>query len=786
MDNQQSNKKKFNSELQVLQKEFNSLKAKYQRDIIDVRHIKKDLIIKEERKATLQTAMSGFWRTDLQGHILEVNEAYCKISGYSEQELLTMHVSDLEAIKNEEEEAAHIQKVLSQGRDSFESKRRHKDGNIYEVEANVQLLNIDGGQIVGFLNNITSQKQVEKKLLESEMNYESITKNVPGMIYRFNYDRLAKFITNSELVCGYGSDLFLTGEIKWDELILPEDLEKVFSESETLLQTPISILQEYRIRAKDSSVRHVADFKTSLFDKENNFIGIDGIVIDITDKKNNELELILAKEKAEISEAKYKKISNLTFEGIIIHDNGVVIDLNHTVEKLIKYSREELIGKNIIDIAIPEKYHPVVFENIKSEFPYPYEIECVTKQGSLIPIEVEAKLIKSEIDNKFNRVVAIRDISQRKKNQSKIKKLSLAVEQSANSITITDRNGNIEYINLKFTLLTGYTAKEALGQNLRMLSSGAHSQKFYSVLWKTITSGKVWKSEFYNKKKNGEYYWVFETITPLKNEHGEITNFLAIKEDVTALKVQREKLQLQNKELIIAKEKAEESEKLKSAFLANMSHEIRTPMNGILGFTELLLKPDLKSNDKSKFIKLIHKSGQRMLNTVSDIIELSKIESGILNVKKTSINANEKLEELVQFFQLEAQRKKINLIIEKLLDENSATIHTDVSKFESILSNLIKNAIKFTDQGSIKVGCYKKQSDIEFYIKDTGIGIPENRLEAIFNRFEQADITDLRAFQGSGLGLTISKSYVDMLGGTIGVESEQGKGSEFKFSIPSK
>ncbi|MGM0613587.1 MAG: GAF domain-containing sensor histidine kinase, partial [Bacteroidota bacterium] len=200
-----------------------------------------------------------------------------------------------------------------------------------------------------------------------------------------------------------------------------------------------------------------------------------------------------------------------------------------------------------------------------------------------------------------------------------------------------------------------------------------------------------------------------------------------------------------------AKEKAEESDRLKTAFLANMSHEIRTPMNGILGFTNLLMDPDLTGEEKDQYIEIIHKSGQRMMSTVSDIVEISKIEAGIISIQYATTNANKIVKELVNFFRSEAQKKGLTLTLDKLLPESDSTLHTDQNKFESVLSNLIKNAIKYTDSGSINAGCQVNDGFAEFYVKDTGIGVPQKRQEAIFNRFEQADISDTRAFEGSGL-----------------------------------
>ncbi|WP_346858594.1 response regulator [uncultured Draconibacterium sp.] len=238
-------------------------------------------------------------------------------------------------------------------------------------------------------------------------------------------------------------------------------------------------------------------------------------------------------------------------------------------------------------------------------------------------------------------------------------------------------------------------------------------------------------------------------------------------------------------ELITAKEKAQESDRLKTAFLANMSHEIRTPMNGILGFTTLLQEPGLTGEDQNRFIEIIKKSGDRMLNTVDDIIEISKLETGQIKVVNRKLNASLHLNTLFQFFEFEANQKGLQLKLGNQIPDDDNQIITDKNKFSSILSNLIKNAIKFTDKGFIEIGGIKKQQYFEFYVKDTGIGIPKKRIDAIFNRFEQADIDDVRAFEGSGLGLAIAKSYVELLGGKIWVESAINEGSTFYFTIPS-
>jgi CheY-like chemotaxis protein len=220
-----------------------------------------------------------------------------------------------------------------------------------------------------------------------------------------------------------------------------------------------------------------------------------------------------------------------------------------------------------------------------------------------------------------------------------------------------------------------------------------------------------------------------------------------------------------------------------------MSHEIRTPMNGILGFAEILKDPELTGNQQQEYLKIIEKSGKRMLNIINDIIDISKIESGLMKLNLTESNINEQIEYIYTFFKPEVEAKGMKLLFNTILSAKEATILTDREKVYAIFTNLVKNAIKYSKEGSIKIGYKIVEAQciapiLQFYVKDTGIGIPADRQQAIFERFIQADIADKMARQGAGLGLTITKSYVEMLGGKIWVESREGEGSTFYFTLP--
>ncbi|MCK5820604.1 MAG: HAMP domain-containing histidine kinase, partial [Bacteroidales bacterium] len=236
--------------------------------------------------------------------------------------------------------------------------------------------------------------------------------------------------------------------------------------------------------------------------------------------------------------------------------------------------------------------------------------------------------------------------------------------------------------------------------------------------------------------------------------------------------------------MTIAMEKAKESDRLKSAFLANMSHEIRTPMNGILGFAELLKEPGLSGDEIHKYVEVIESSGDRMLNTINDLIDISKIEAGQTEVEVSLVIINELSYNLYSFFKPEAEKKGLQIFRKNTLSDKEIIIKTDKEKLYAALTNLIKNSIKYTNKGSIEFGCQLKDKSIEFFVKDTGIGIPKDLQESVFDRFIQADRHKSRSYEGAGLGLSITKAYVEMLGGEIWLESEEGKGSQFYFTIP--
>lgn len=507
--------------------------------------------------------------------------------------------------------------------------------------------------------------------------------------------------------------------------------------------------------------------------------------------------------------------------------HGIVMDiterklaeekLQHMVDELKRSQRMAKVGNWKLDLRTgtyttsDEGYHIFGFpigSNLKiqnvSNCIHPDDLDRVTKRRELMLENKEAYSLDFRIlakdtgelknlntigeiqcdadGNPIAIIGTVQDVSHNKKSeevQKQLKLLSRAIEHSPVSVVITDKNGNIEYVNPKFEALTGYSLDEAKGQNPRILQSGVHPLAFYKGLWETILSGKEWKGEFNNKKKNGELYTESAIISPILNRHGEISYFVAVKEDITEKKRMLE-------DLIKAKEKAEESDKLKTAFLNNISHEIRTPFNGILGYLSILQHDELSQNEKDEYFGIINNSAYRLMNTINDIVEISQIQSGQMKLVNQDISIKNVAEEQFVRFKSEAERKGLSYLLNFDLPGEIALISTDGLKLKTIIYNLVDNALKFTALGSVEFNISKTGDFMKFSITDTGIGIPENKKPTIFDRFMQVDASKTRLFEGLGLGLSISKAYVEMMDGEIWVDSEVDKGSTFCFTIPYK
>jgi len=746
---------------------------------INERKLIDDLLSESETRyrSLLENLPVGVFRSSINGVVLSANSAMAEIYGYdSVKELLNVPAKNYYTKENPRE--LMLEKLKEKGfLLNYETQEYKKDGSLIWVSANYKLVKVgEKGEcyIDGVVLDITKRKKNEEIISINEERFRTIAEQTTDLIS----------LTDEKGVITYASpaaiNLFgckpeeMVGHFFVD-FVDPSEVSRAFASFKEIVVARKRLSdKEFKMKRVDGST-FIGEINGSIFNAGQH-VGTIVVIRDITVRKEAENELIEAKVRAEQNEARFKALHDASFGGIAIHDKGRILDCNQGLSNITGFSHNELVGMDGL-LLIAKNYRKQVLDKILAEYEKSYEVKGIRKNGEEYPLRIEGKMIPYKGEKV--RVTEFRDITEIKKAEQVLKQseenFRLLVSNTFDGILISDVNGNYLYANKKAAEITGYSINELLKINTRQLTR----EKDLNLVEKRI------KEQFSKNQKLSN----FEAVLVQKSGQEiliEISASLTIWKGIRAQIISFRDITLRKKneqELIEAKQKAEESDRLKSAFLANMSHEIRTPMNGILGFTDLLQDPDLTGDEQQNYIEIIKKSGDRLLDTVNDIIEISKIETGQVSVSMNEINITEQLDYLYNFFKPEVESKGIQLTVHNDLPLYMSTIKTDEVKLHSILSNLIKNAIKFTRSGSISISCTQVDKYLQFKIKDTGIGIQSERLDAIFDRFVQADIGDTRAHEGSGLGLAISKSYVKMLGGNIWVESEVEKGSTFYFTI---
>ena len=388
------------------------------------------------------------------------------------------------------------------------------------------------------------------------------------------------------------------------------------------------------------------------------------------------------------------------------------------------------------------------------------------------------------VRNSDGRVIRISgsmtDISDRKKNELELHKLSLVASRTSNTVVITDANGKIEWVNEGFTRTTGYELEEVKGKAPGSFLQGPETDPATRQLIRERISQRLPVStEILNYHKNGGTYWISMEINPIFDKQGKLVNFIAIESDITPAKQQEAQLRE-------AKHAAEQAAKAKSEFLATMSHEIRTPMNAVIGMTGLLLDSNLEEEQR-EFVETIRISGDNLLTIINDILDFSKIDAGHMELEQHPFSLSETIEDVLDLLSSRAQSKNLELTYEG--DPNTPVdLIADPTRLNQVLVNLVGNAIKFTSEGEIVISVKEVQrigsvSKLQFSVRDTGIGIPADKIRQLFLPFTQVDASTTRKFGGTGLGLAISAKLVQLMGGDIWAESELGKGSVFHFTL---
>ena len=467
---------------------------------------------------------------------------------------------------------------------------------------------------------------------------------------------------------------------------------------------------------------------------------------------------------------------------LLVDKDYVIVEANDKACETYQYDRNELIGKNVNRLRTPQSLGRFGqdYKILGDTGHLTYETIHRRKDGTDFPVEISARKVDIEGVPYYQSIG--RDITERKyteeilsESEERFRKI---FEESPFSMVMTGKDMGIIRVNSAFCDFLGYSEEELLGMTFRNFTHPDHIENDELAVLRLVKQDiPIYNTEKRYIRKDGSVIWGSTTVNLIRNNKGEATLYFAMIQDITA----RRKAET---ELIAAKEKAEESDRLKTAFLHNVSHEIRTPMNAILGFSSLLNEPGISVGDRKQFVDVIFQSGNQLLSIINDIVDLAGIESGQVRINNSEINVNKELRKISEQFGYKQKPVNVTLRLETPLPDKDVQIYTDGTKLIQILSNLINNAFKFTDKGKISFGYAKKDEFLEFFVKDTGVGIAPEHQVKVFDRFYQVDSAVSRQYSGTGLGLSICKAYVELLGGRIWVNSTPGEGSTFSFTIP--
>jgi PAS domain S-box-containing protein len=890
----------------------------------------------------MKASNDGLFNWNLETNDIYYSPAWKKMLGYNDEELPNDFSVWKKTTRKEDVEKFEDlrQKLISKQIDSFvlEFKMKHKDGHWIDILSRAEAIFNKNGKaikIVGTNTDITGRKQAEEKIREKDIQFRKLSANVPDLIYQFMRKTDGSYcvpIASEGIINIFGC----TPEDVVDSfdaiarVIHPEDAERVLRDIEYSAEHLTYFTCEFRVLIPGKPVQWIFSRSTpeKLPDGSVTWYGFNA---NITERKHAEMinlvqynianAVITSKNLNELFDSIKNELNNLIyaknfFIALYNEKTGMLSSFVHIDEKdtITKWKAEKSLTGYVIS-----KNAPVLLR--KDDILRLHEDRMIDLIGTTseawlgVPLLIEGKVLGAIVVQSYDDPEAYdkssigilelvaHEISiyiDRQRAEENVLKLSKAIEQSPVSVIITDPKGDIEYVNTKFSSVTGYSLEEVKGKNPRILQSGEKSQEDYSKLWNAILSGVEWQGEFHNKKKNGELFWENAVISPLLNQKGKITNFIAVKEDITEKKLTLERIlkseeqfrsiwensfdgmrltdsngiiievneaycklvkqerasllgknlfsiylsedekalskykdrfnsghietKLEQKvvlwneeekwislsnsfiqtgkekklllsifrditsqksyehELMHAKEKAEEMNRVKSNFLANMSHELRTPLVAILGFSEFLREELYSNSELSPMIESIRKGGNRLLETVNLILNTSQIESGKEKISLHEMNIIPLLKESFNLFIPQAANANLEYKFDVTAKEIVCRI--DDRLFRDVLNNLLNNALKFTEKGcvTLKAEVYFGKAFIK--VVDTGIGIPRDKQSMIWEEFRQVSEGLSRSFEGTGLGLSIVKKYTGLLNAAISLESEVGKGSTFIVELP--
>jgi PAS domain S-box-containing protein len=747
-------------------------------DIAEIKRSEEIIAANEAKhRIVLSTAKDGFWQVDGQGRLMEVNKAYCRMSGYSESELLSMLVTDLAVDETASAMATRIQKIKAQGEERFESMHRRKDGSIFHVEVNLQYRSADGGRLVVFLRDITERKQVEEALRVSEKRFREIAENAQDWIWETDTEGKYKYSSHVvEKIIGYTSEEIL--EHHFYDLFNPDERESLKSAAFAAfaLKQPFRNFLNRNVHKNGQTV-WLATSGIPRFDAQGNFLGYRGVDTNITESK--QASDLLRKSEESLRDA--QRIAHIgSWQWTLATDTVTWSEELHHISgrnpKLPPPSFAEM--SSCYTAESWKKLNSSVTKALQTGESYELELDMVRLDGMTRHTSTRGEVGLDATGKIVGMHGTVQDVTERVQVDERIRHLSSAVEQSPVSIVITDLTGAIEYVNPKFTQLSGYTLAEVRGHNPCVLKGDNTSDDEYRRLWELITQGREWRGEFHNRKKNGDFYWESASISPIVDGNGRITHFLAVKLDITERKALEEQFR--------------QAQKLESVgqLAGGVAHDFNNILAVIMIRLNFLQKNTRLDPETQEMVADMTVDAKRAANLTRQLLLFSR--RSVMEVE--SLELNELVANLVKMLgRLIGDDITVQFNKRKVF----STVEADAVMLEQVLMNLSVNARDAMPKGgrltieieTVLVDEEQAKGNLNaragqfvcLSVTDTGCGMGDATLKRIFEPF----FTTKAIGKGTGLGLATVHGIVTQHKGWVDVESELGKGTTFKVFLPS-
>ena len=789
-------------------------------------------------QATFEQAAVGIALVSPDGKWLRVNQRLCDMVGYQADELMNMTFQQVTHPDDLFIDQSYVAQMLAGKRPHYTLEKRYlrKGGEVLWVTLTVALvrdLNGEPDYFISIIEDNQQSKETEEALRRNEVILRESQHLAKIGNWRWHIADDTHF-WSQEIYRIYGRDPALP------PAIYPE-VKKYFSQEgwRAISQAVERCLQDGQPYECDAEVLHEHEGSVwiiargaALRNSDGTIVELYGTVQDITERKLAEQQLLHNQQLALDTQRRARLAAlNLMDDAISarIKAESTSAALRESEQRLLMaqegahagiweweipsgrifFSAEcaRLYGRSVEQLGHFNDWQACLYPDdqpriaaLLAQLPQPprpldLEFRILLPDGSVRWISSKGSVYRDAQQQPLRLLGIHLDITERKQAEQQLRQLSLALEQSPDGVFITDIDSRIEYVNAAFLAASGYQKSEVIGQTPSLLRSGLTPQATYVALWDAIKHGQRWHGEFINRRKDGSQYQVLATVSPIRQENGEISHFVTVQADITEKKQLGEELdqyryhleEMVNErtlQLAQAHQRAESANRAKSAFLANMSHEIRTPMNAILGLT-YLLKRDTPDGTQHERLEKIDNAAQHLLSIINDILDLSKIDAGKLALELDDFSLTAMLDNVSALMSEQARAKGLTIIVD--IGDTPAWVHGDITRLRQALLNYAANAIKFTEQGAITLRVRVQQPLpsgylLRFEVEDTGIGISKEQRKKLFQAFEQADVSTTRKYGGTGLGLAITSRLAALMGGEVGVSSTPGKGSLFWFT----